>query len=144
MRFVELVHSYIADIAALLAMLSVIVEISPRIKINPWTWLLKIVGNKMNADLLHNISDIEVQLKKQAKEIDKNERDRIRYEILDFANSCRNRQLHTKEEFDHILEQYDKYEIIMAKLEQPNGKVNQAMKYINELYIDCQKQNDFM
>lgn len=144
MHLVALLHEYITDVVAVLAALSIYVEINPRIQLNPWSWLLKTIGNKMNADLLHKISDIEQQLKDQDDKIDNNEKDRIRYEILDFANSCRNRQLHTKEEFDHIIEQYDKYEIIMAKLEQPNGKVTQAMKYIYTLYTERQVNNDFI
>ena len=43
------------------------------------------------------------------------EKDRIRYEVLDFANSCRNGRRHTKDEFQHIIDLNDKYEVLLDK-----------------------------
>lgn len=137
MHILTLLHTYASDIAASLAILSIVIEVAP-IKLNPWSYLLKSIGNKINADVINRLEIVEGQLKAQDSKIDNNEKDRIRYEILDFARSCRKDDPHTKEEFDHILEQYDKYEVILAKLEQPNGKVTQAMRYINQLYPNVQ------
>ena len=138
MHILDFLSTYASDIVASLALLSIVVEVAP-IKLNPWTYLLKGLGNKINADVIKRLDIVEAQLKAQDSKIDNNEKDRIRYEILDFARSCRKNDPHTKEEFDHILEQYDKYEVILAKLEQPNGKVTQAMRYINQLYADVQE-----
>ena len=138
MHILTLLHTYASDIAASLAILSIVIEVAP-IKLNPWSYLLKSLGNKINADVINRLEIVEGQLKAQDSKIDNNEKDRIRYEILDFARSCRKNDPHTKEEFDHILEQYDKYEVILAKLEQPNGKVTQAMKYITQLYHTVQE-----
>lgn len=138
MHILTLLHTYASDIAASLAILSIVIEVAP-IKLNPWSYLLKSLGNKINADVINRLEIVEGQLKAQDSKIDNNEKDRIRYEILDFARSCRKNEPHTKEEFDHILEQYDKYEVILAKLEQPNGKVTQAMKYITQLYHTVQE-----
>lgn len=138
MHILTLLHTYASDIAASLAILSIVIEVAP-IKLNPWSYLLKSLGNKINADVINRLEIVEEQLKAQDSKIDNNEKDRIRYEILDFARSCRKNDPHTKEEFDHILEQYDKYEVILAKLEQPNGKVTQAMKYITQLYHTVQE-----
>lgn len=138
MHILTLLHTYASDIAASLAILSIVIEVAP-IKLNPWSYLLKSLGNKINADVINRLEIVEGQLKAQDSKIDNNEKDRIRYEILDFARSCRKNDPHTKEEFDHILEQYDKYEVILAKLEQPNGKVTQAMRYINQLYPNVQE-----
>lgn len=138
MHILTLLHTYASDIVASLAILSIVIEVAP-IKLNPWSYLLKSIGNKINADVIKRLEIVEGQLKAQDSKIDNNEKDRIRYEILDFARSCRKNDPHTKEEFDHILEQYDKYEIILAKLEQPNGKVTQAMKFITQLYHTVQE-----
>lgn len=138
MHILTFLHTYASDIAASLAILSIVIEVAP-IKLNPWSYLLKSLGNKINADVINRLEIVEGQLKAQDSKIDNNEKDRIRYEILDFARSCRKNDPHTKEEFDHILEQYDKYEVILAKLEQPNGKVTQAMRYINQLYPNVQE-----
>jgi hypothetical protein len=143
MQLLNLLRDYASEIVAWLAMLSIVVEVAP-IKINPWTKLLRAVGNRMNADILSRLKDVEVQLAQQDAKIDNNEKDRIRYEILDFARACRKHEKHTKEEFDHIFEQYDKYEVILSKLEQPNGKVTQAMHFISEVFQDILAKDDFI
>ena len=142
MTVVELLESYTSEIVTWLAIFSICVEVAP-IKINPWTSLLKAVGSRMNADIISRLEHVEGQLKEQDAKIDNNEKDRIRYEILDFARECRKHEQHTKEEFDHVIEQYDKYEVILAKLEQPNGKVTQAMRFINEVYQNVLSEDSF-
>lgn len=143
MLLVQLLKDYTAEIAAWLTLLSIVIEVAP-IKINPWTKLLKGIGNRMNADILKRLDEVETQLKKQDDKIDNNEKDRIRYEILDFARACRKHEQHTKEEFDHIFEQYDKYEVILAKLEQPNGKVTQAMRFLSSVYQEILETDGFV
>lgn len=143
MLLVQLTKDYMAEIAAWLTVLSIVIEVAP-IKINPWTKLLKGIGNRMNADILKRLDEVETQLKKQDDKIDNNEKDRIRYEILDFARACRKHEQHTKEEFDHIFEQYDKYEVILAKLEQPNGKVTQAMRFLSSIYQEILETDGFV
>ena len=142
MQLLELLRDYTSEIVTWLAMLSIVVEVAP-IKINPWTCLLKAIGNRMNSDILTRLKEVEDQLAQQDAKIDNNEKDRIRFEILDFARTCRQQDEHTTEEFDHIFEQYDKYEVILAKLEQPNGKVTQAMHFINGIYQNVCEKNNF-
>ena len=43
------------------------------------------------------IKELHKAIEEQSKRIDENEKDRIRYEILDFANSCHNGRNHTKD-----------------------------------------------
>lgn len=142
MELLMLLREYASEIVSTLALFSLVVEVTP-IKINPLTWILQAAGKRMNGDILKRLDALEEQLKTQDQKIDNNEKDRIRYEILDFARACRKKELHTKEEFDHIFEQYDKYEVILAKLEQPNGKVTQAMKYISALYVEIHENDTF-
>ena len=142
MHILEMLSQYASDIVAVLALFSVVLEVTP-VKINPWTWVLKGVGNRMNADIIKRLDEVEKQLKAQDAKIDNNEKDRIKYEILDFARSCRRKEQHTKEEFDHIFEQYDKYEVILAKLEQPNGKVTHAMKFVSSVYLEVIADDNF-
>ena len=143
MALLETLKSYTSEIIAWLAIFSIVVEVAP-IKVNPWTAILKSIGSRMNADILTRLKEVETQLEKQDAKIDNNEKDRIRFEILDFARTCRKHEKHTKEEFDHIFEQYDKYEVILASLEQPNGKVTQAMHFISEVYQKILGDDDFI
>ena len=143
MALLETLKCYTSEILAWLAIFSIVVEVAP-IKVNPWTAILKSIGSRMNADILTRLKEVETQLEKQDAKIDNNEKDRIRFEILDFARTCRKHEKHTKEEFDHIFEQYDKYEVILASLEQPNGKVTQAMHFISEVYQKILVDDDFI
>jgi len=76
--------------------------------------------------------------------MNENEKDRIRWEILDFANSCRNNQQHTKDEFQHIITLNDKYEKLLALTGDTNGVFEAEYRYIQKIYTECQEKNDFL
>lgn len=78
------------------------IEISP-IKFNPFTLLGSICGN------LLGIKDLKEKIEKVEKKVDENERDRIRYEILQFSGSLRNGLERTENDYTHIEELYEKY-----------------------------------
>ena len=73
-----------------------------------------------------------------------NEKDRIRWEILDFANSCRNNIRHTKDEFQHIVDLNDKYIDLLVKTEDKNGVFEAEYEYIKKIYKERQEKNDFL
>ena len=103
-----------------------LVEFTP-IKINPLSRLLKWVGDKVNGEMLKRIDTLELN-------VDTNEMDRIRWEVLDFANSCRNGRKHTQDEFEHIITLVKKYEVLLKKLGKENGVFELEYQYIKELY----------
>ena len=79
------------------------IELSP-IKFSPFSLLGKICGK------LLGINALETKIDNIQKEVDINERDRIRYEILQFSGSLRNGLQRTQNDFDHIEEIYEKYQ----------------------------------
>ena len=113
-----------------------LVEVTP-IKVNPLSWLLKWVGSKVNGEMLKRIDKLEAN-------VDTNEMDRIRWEVLDFANSCRNGRRHTQDEFEHIITLVKKYEGLLKKCGKENGVFEMEYKYILKLYEKCQQTNDFI
>ena len=113
-----------------------LVEVTP-IKINPLSWLLKWIGSKVNGEMIKRIEKLEAN-------VDTNEMDRIRWEVLDFANSCRNGRRHTQDEFEHIITLVKKYETLLEKLGKENGVFEMEYKYIVKLYEKCQQENDFI
>ena len=68
-----------------------LIQIVP-IKINPWSALFKWIGKLITGNACGKIDDL-------IKQVDENEKDRIRWEVLDFDNSCRNGSRHTRDEF---------------------------------------------
>jgi hypothetical protein len=123
-------------IALVVAAASLFFEIS-KIKVNPITFILRWIGKRMFEPFDRRMDALE-------KTIDENEMDRIRWEILDFANSCRSHRRHTKDEFTHIISQNDKYHQLLDKYEMENGVFDVEYAYILQLYKRCQEQNDFL
>lgn len=113
--------------------LAIFVQITPGIKFNPLTWL----GNLLFGGIRKDLQEIRDQ-------VDENEKDRIRWEVLDFANSCRNSRRHTKDEFQHIISLHDKYTVLLAKTHDSNGVFDAEYEYIKDLYAERQRKNDFL
>lgn len=123
--------------------LSIFIEITP-IKINPISMLLKFIGRNINAELKAEISAVKADVQKIDNKVDNNEIDRIRWEILDFANSCRNKHRHTREEFLHIINLNEKYHKILDERGMTNGQIDIEYEYIEGLYRKCLEENSFL
>lgn len=141
-----LVHNII-QIALLI---SVFIQITP-IKINPWSKLFKWIGGLITAEsdkkinaLIKTTGEMEKKITNLQTNMNENEKDRIRWEILDFANSCRNGRRHTKDEFQHIITLNDKYKNLLAMTGDKNGVFEMEYEYIKKLYAERQEKNDFL
>lgn len=122
-----------------------------KIKVNPISAIFRWIGNKINAPLIERIDAIADTQNDQQKKLgelqdsmDDNEIDRIRWEILDFANSCRHGVKHTLDEFDHIIELNEKYHKILDRRKLTNGKIDLEYGYIVDIYKECQAKNSFL
>jgi len=98
--------------------------------------------------LSKEVEDVKVELTRKIQEVsdsnDNNEMKRIRWEILDFANSCKNKRKHTQDEYRHIIEIHDDYEKLLKNTGAENGFLDAEYDYILKLYADRQEQNDFL
>ena len=127
----------------LFVILSVFIEIVP-IKWNPLTTIFKWIGKKITSETREELKQIKNDLNDQRTMIEENEKDRIRWEILDFANSCRNGRKHTKDEYQHIIALNDKYKDLLEKTGDKNGVFEAEYEYIKKLYAERQEKNDFL
>lgn len=110
-------------------------------------WITKIVNQAMKSitiDIKQELMELKLAIKEQDKKIDQNEKDRIRYEILDFANSCHNGRNHTRDEFEHIIALNDKYKILLERTHDENGVFNIEYKYIDKLYGEKKENKSFL
>lgn len=130
--------------------LSMFVEITP-IKLNPVTlffnWIKKSIrefGNTLNAPVLDELAKQKETMSEIRDVVDDNEIDRIRWEILDFANSCRQGKRHTHDEFVHIFELNTKYHNILARRNLENGIIDLEYNFITKIYAKCEENNDFL
>jgi len=145
------------SLTAIIALLSTVFK--PIRKCVAWMYK-KLVGNKdKNEEILKKINDLEntfttrvdnlentlsTKIQEVSDRNDENEKDRIRWEILDFANSCRNNRRHSKEEYNHVIELKEKYERLLEKTGDRNGVFEEDYKYIEKLYAERLEKNDFL
>ena len=122
---------------------SLFIQIAP-IKINPWSALFKWIGKFMVGEACGKIDTLINGLSNLEKEVKENEKDRIRWEILDFANSCHNGRRHTRDEFRHIDKLNKKYIKLLEDTNDSNGEFEVEYEYIKELYAERIKKNDFL
>lgn len=115
---------------------SLFIEFTP-IKINPLSAIFKWLGNALTGNITKKLDEI-------TDEVRDNEKDRIRWEILDFANSCHNGRKHTKDEFRHIDKLNKKYIKLLQETKDTNGEFEVEYEYIKELYATRTRKNDFL
>lgn len=137
MQTEETIVAIVKIVLAVLAASGILIEFTPSIKFNPISWALNKLGCAMNKDLIDKVNGLSRQM------VD-HEIDQLRWNILDFANSCRNNRRHTKDEFEHVIADHTRYLEILEKNHMKNGQVDTDYRYIEEIYYKCMKDNDFL
>lgn len=122
---------------------SLFIQITP-IKVNPWTAFFKWMGKNITGDACSKMDSIIAKISQIEHDVTENEKDRIRWEILDFANSCHNGRKHTKDEYRHIDKLNRKYIKLLKQTDDSNGEFEAEYKYIQELYAERIRKNDFL
>lgn len=120
-----------------------LIEVVP-IKINPWHALFKWVGKAINGDLQKQVTEIKQEVTDLKKDCELKNADDMRWEILNFANTCRQGAHHSKDEWRHVMDQLAKYEDYTDKKGIANGVIEEDSKYLRELYHDRNSDNDFI
>lgn len=122
---------------------SSLVEISP-IKINPISAITNKIVKNLTKDLVEKIDAINIKLDAHIKESEERDVRQRREFILDFANSCMNDRKHSKEEFDFVISECDKYEMYCKQNSIKNGVAEEAISAIHRIYSNCFKNNTFL
>lgn len=115
---------------------SVFFEIAP-IKLHPITAVLGWIGKKLTGDIRKDIADLR-------EDVDQQRMASIRSLVLDFSNSCINGRKHTKEEFDHIIEENKTYKKLVERYDIENEVYKEAYEYILRLYRKRLDKRDFL
>lgn len=72
--------------------------------------------------------------------VDDNEIDRIRWEILAFAKSCRHHQDLGLDDFNHIFDLHEKYEALLEERGKTNGQIDVEFQFISNYYIKLSEE----
>ena len=137
--------------AGALIIILTFIQITP-IKINPWSWIARNIGQAMNKDVMDKVEKLEDKIGDLEKKIDAEHDSMGEYKarqsrgrILRFGDEIRNEQLHTKEHFDDILMDIDEYErYCESHKEFRNGISVQTINYIRKVYEKRLEKNDFL
>ena len=113
-----------------------IVEVAP-IKINPWSRIFNWIAEAIVGDLKKEFFEFK-------KDSEAKTADRMRWDILSFANSCRRGQEHSKDEWWHCISQIKEYEEYTQKKNIINGVIEEDSEYLRELYHERNLKNDFL
>ena len=148
------------DIIALCVALGIptLIEVCP-IKINPWSWLFKMLKmlwrsfcRSLNSDVLDKLSALEegqgatqAQLEKHIAMDDEREADKVRASILHFNNELLREIPHTKEEFVEILAKIDWYnDFCDTHKDYRNCRAVHAIANIERVYDERLQKHDFL
>lgn len=134
-----LIHNFVQ----VLLIFSIFIQITP-VKWNPISSFVKWFGKLLTHDLKENLEAVEDSVDEIKTDIDANEKDRIRWEILAFANSCRNGENHSHDEFKHIADLHDKYVKLLERTNDQNGVFTTEYDWIQTVYKKKLDQNNFL
>ena len=132
-RIEQILDWLVKNFISVVVIFSVFIQITP-IKWNPLTTFAKWLGKIFTKELSDQMETMQGNLDNIRDDIDENEKDRIRWEVLDFANSCRHGRKHTKDEFQHMITLNDKYKVLLERTGDQNGVFESEFKYIKGLY----------
>ena len=89
-------------------------------------------------EIRNNLQENQENLSKQMTELKQlfinKEIDDMRWEMLDFASAIMNHRRCSKEQYDHVIDTYVKYEQILEENGMENGRVTSSMEFVNDKY----------
>lgn len=118
-------------------------EIVP-IKINPWTTLFRWIGKAINGELKEQLSDLSSDVSELKSDFEMKKAEDMRWEILEFANTCRIGNEHSKDEWRHVMNQVSEYEEYTERKGITNGVIEEDTRFLRELYHERNIRNDFL
>lgn len=124
--------------------LMTLVQITP-IKINPWSWIGKMIGRAINGEVLDKVNTLANDVRELKDEDAEQWASLSRSHILRFGDELLHGVPHSKEHFDQILLDISKYEEYCD--EHPNYKnniANATIKQIKNTYQKCLEENKFL
>lgn len=144
MSIQAIIDNYLSGGILAVILCGAVVQIAP-VKIYPVSWLFKVIGRLINAELTAKVDAIEKKFDAHIKADEVSKVGDIRQKILDFdAESCRGLK-HTEEQYNQIIEHVDFYESYCeSHKEYKNNKAITAISNIKDRYKNDKLNNDFL
>lgn len=141
---VETIKQILCHGGGLIILLMTIVQIAP-IKINPWSWLGKVIGRAINGEVIEEVKSLKEDVKQNKADDDEKWVTLSRSHILRFGDELLHGVGHSQEHFDQILLDISEYERYCD--EHPNyknGKAVATIKLIKKTHQKCLEENNFL
>jgi vacuolar-type H+-ATPase subunit E/Vma4 len=121
-------------LAIIIVLLGLFVDITPGIKLNPVKAIFKYLGKYFNSsiekelielkkEMNSKIDQIQAEQTEQREALDRiilndqnKEIQRLRWEIIDFNNGIMNEVRHSREQYRHVLDAFEKYNSIIQEV----------------------------
>ncbi len=121
-----------------------VVQIAP-IKLNPWSYIAKIIGRALNAEVLEQQQATQKKLDEHIETDDKRNANSLRAQILQFNNELIDNRKHSKESFVEILSVIDDYEDYCRNHpDYKNNRCAHAVANIGRVYDERLQKHDFL
>lgn len=124
----------------------------PKLEINIWKWLGKVIGKAINADVMTKIGNIEKKVdtlekndETQTRTYNEDKATSARRRIIQFADEIRRKIDHSQEGFNivlHDIKMYTNYCDTHPGFKNDQAKV--SIKIIEDVYAECLKENKFL
>lgn len=128
----------------LIILLMTLIQVTP-IKINPWSWIARMIGRSINGEVLEKVDMLSEDVRALKAEDAEQWASLSRSHILRFGDELLHGVPHSKEHFDQILLDISNYESYCD--DHPNYKNNIAsatIKQIKNTYQKCLEENKFL
>ena len=123
---------------------SIFLDVS-KIKIDPWKPLVRKFGAVFNSEVLSNIKSLTMKITEVEQMEQVYQLRTLRKDILRFSDLLRNGNFNfSKETFDSVKREVVDYEALCEILKDPNNVTNEAIKYIDEIYVEKYRNNGFL
>lgn len=146
----EIISLSLADIAGrialILAALSFVIQISP-IKVNPWSWIARKIGNAINHDINEKVDKLASKVDKLQNSVDENAAKFAREKILEFGDDLiyQPERKHSKDRFDDVVQHITEYDSYCTDHpEFKNHMTESTTKLILSTYEKCMAEHSFL
>ena len=132
--------------AVLIIIISImsLIQVAP-VKLNPWSWLAKQVGEAVNGKVFRRLDVLENDLRALSAKTEERTVVEARSRITLFADELLQGQRHSKDAFDHILTDIDYYVDYCERHPAFRNEITMAsVAEIKRVYTKCRQDRDFL